>query len=152
MQGGQESQPEKAPERYSDSYLAIEAANKKALPQLPVRRRSGAWLASRLKELLLLIVVLGVAGYFFRGRLLPLLAGNSVTLPIVQFIEAKFPEKQKDQIQGLSTSADVAGSNFPVPTGGEVTFSSGQGFGTVTADDGSDSFRVVVPPEEQKPR
>lgn len=30
-------------------------------------------------------------------------------------------------------------------TGGETTFASGQGFGTMSPDDGSDSFRVVVP-------
>jgi len=152
VEGGQESQSPKAPERYSDSYLAMEGAQKKGLPRPKARRRWGLWLASRLKELLLLLVILAVAGYIFRARLLPVLAGNSVTLPVAQFIEAKFPVQKANPIQGLSTTADVADSSQPLPTGGEVTFSSGQGFGTVTADDGSDSFRVVVPPEEQKPR
>ena len=151
MQGGQD-QPEKAPERYGGSYLALDGASKKRLPQPPVRRKSGAWLASRLKELVLLVVILGVAAYFFRGRLEPVLAGNPYTVPLYKFLQEKFPETKKEPLKGLSTSADMPDNATPMPAGGEVTFSSGQGFGTVSPDDGSDSFRVVVPPEEQKPR
>jgi multidrug efflux pump subunit AcrA (membrane-fusion protein) len=153
VQGSQESDPEKSPERYGSSYLAMEAANRKGLPQVPVRRRRGAWLKSRLKELVLLLVILGAAAYFFRARLVPVLAENPTTLPIAQFIEAKFPVQTKnDAVPGLTTSADLPETALPQPTGGDVTFSSGQGFGTVSADDGSDSFRVVVPPEGEKPR
>jgi hypothetical protein len=81
------------------------------------------------------------------------LAGNAYTLPIAQFIEEKFPgKKKKEPVQELSTAADVADGAVAKPAGGEMTFSSGQGFGTVAPDDGSDKFRVVVPPEEEKPR
>lgn len=150
MNGGPESEPEKPKERYSGSYLAIDSANKKNLPQAAIKRGKSY---SRLKELVLLLVIAGVVAYWQRGRILPWLAENPRTAPLLQALNLRIEPKKKQE-KYLTTSADGASPEGATakPAGGEATFSSGQGYGTVTADDGSDSFRVVVPPDSEKPR
>lgn len=151
MQGDETNLPEKAHEHYGDSYLAMDAANRKRLPQHPVRRKRAGWFIGRLKELCLLLVVLSVVVYFQRARILPWLAQFPPAAPLYQFIQKTFPVEERSEMRELATNADLVENDAGASTaGGETTFVSGQGFGTVSADDGSDSFRVVLPPEAEK--
>jgi len=134
------SESEKPKERYGASYLAMEAAQQKPKASQPVRRRSG----SGSKVVLLLLVIAGLAAYHQRARLIPWLEQNPRTSPFVLAIREKLGLEKKRSL------ADTPESESPA--GGETTFSSGQGYGTVTPDDGSDSFRVVLPEEAEKSR
>jgi hypothetical protein len=124
---------EKPKERYSESYLAMNAAQTQPAPVRTVKGRSrGKWRVA----LLVILIGCGVA-YLQRALLLRWLEQNRQTAPIVEKIRESF---------GISAEQDgmLGGS---APDGDQRTFSSGQGFGVVTPDDGSDTFRVVAPPE-----
>lgn len=125
-------------ENYTASYIAAgDSRAKEAVTKIP-SRNWGKWL-------LLLLLGGGIAVYAWRDTLVPWLRKNPVTGSLVAKVEkqmgsGKFPKG------GLSKGVQ----NDPLPaTGGDVTFSSGKGFGTAVPDDGSDSFRVVLPPEQE---
>jgi len=94
------------------------------------------------KWLLLVIVVLAVF-YFQGGRIMAWLEKEPFTARILNSIRESLRPADEKAGPGLTPLKGDAGA-----TGGGTTFASGQGFGTVTRDDGSDSFRVVAPPGE----
>jgi hypothetical protein len=143
VNGQPESESEKPKERYGASYLAMQSAQQAPVAVRPIRRRSG----SRLKVILLLLLIAGLAAYHQRARLVPWLEQNPRTAPLVLVIREKLGLEPEAKMRSLADVPDGA-----KPVGGETTFSSGQGYGTVTPDDGSDSFRVVVPEEAEKSR
>jgi hypothetical protein len=139
MQGPSDSPPEKQKETYSASYLAMEAAQRKTQTPEPVRRRS----PSRIKKVLLVCLIAGVLAYSLRARLVSWMEGIPTMAPLVESLREKWTSWETN----FSAMRDEG-----KPGGGETSFSMGQGFGTVPPDDGSDSYRVVVPPEETPAR
>lgn len=137
MNGQPES--EKPKERYAASYLAMDAAHQKPVAVPRARRRSGGWI----KVALLLLLIGGAVAYFQRAHLIPWLEQNPQTAVVLQAVREKLGLAGERESDGPSSVGNGA-----LPTGGETTFTSGQGFGTVAPDDGSDTFRVVVPPGE----
>lgn len=140
MTGGEKSNGSEgdktAPERFGASYLAMDAAQKKgsSVPAAKRGRKSG-----RGKRVFFFVLAAGGIFYFQREKLLPLLAENTLTGPAYKALVGRF----------FPASDDPAGlplTPLPAGTGGTTTFASGQGFGAVSPDDGSASFRVVVPP------
>lgn len=132
--------PEEAPrERYGESYLAMDAMQKKAHP-VPSPKRQ----VSKGGNKWLLLLVLVVAVFYFQGaRITAWLEREPSTARILKTIRGYLrpaDEKAGPPLTPLDSGVGAAG--------GETTFASGQGFGTVTPDDGSDSFRVVVPGNE----
>jgi hypothetical protein len=139
VQGQPESQKPK--EQYGTSYLAMEAAHQKPLTAKKMRRRSLAGI----KEILLVLLLLGGVAYFQRARILPWLEQYPQLASLMGSIRTILPQEP-------AKKGPVSVGGEARPAGGETTFSSGQGGGTVTPDDGSDSFRVVVPPEQEGAR
>ncbi len=126
-------------ERYGESYLAMDAQQKKAHPMAPARRS----VSKGGNKLLLLFVVVMALLYFQGGRLMAWLERQPTSARILKVIRENLrpaDEKAGPPLEPLNTGTGA--------TGGETTFASGQGFGTVSPDDGGQSFRVVVPPNE----
>ena len=137
--GNKREEPEESPrERYGESYLAMDAMQKKAHPVVPRRRP-----VSKGGNKWLLFLLLVLALFYFQGaRMMAWLEREPSTARILKTIRGHL--RPADEKAGPPlTPLDGVGA-----TGGETTFASGQGFGTVTPDDGSDSFRVVVPANE----
>lgn len=138
--GNSAPNPEDAPrERYGDSYLAMDAMQKKAHPLPPPRRHVSK---GGNKWVLLLLIVVGV--FYFQGaRIMAWLEAQPFSARILNSIRENLRPADEKAGPGMTPLKDGVGA-----AGGETTFASGQGFGAVSPDDGSNSFRVVVPPDE----
>lgn len=127
---GSESDSERPKERYGESYLAMNAAQKRAAPALPIPRRP----KGRGGIVLVFILVTAGLAYLQRARVLPWLEQHSHTGPLLEKIREHFGSREE------------RGGDILKAAGGETTVL-GQGSGTVTPDDGSDTFRVIPSPE-----
>ena len=97
------------------------------MPRVP-RRGVGA-------GAILLLVILAAVAYLQRDRFL------AVLRPQPPAEQTGLPLTSLTSTVPLTSLTNAAGSG-----GGERSFQMGAGFGTVTADDGSDRFRVMTPP------